>query len=304
MTLFVRFLVGRPTKSLTKTTSLVAAALLALAACGDDESSESPTTAATSSPTSVPSTRAASTVPGTPAASTAPPTTTGPADLEGRTFVSTEVVGYELVEGSQITLRFEGDRLGADAGCNQLATTWSLETVTLVVGEVASTMMACEPAELMDQDTWLSSFLISEPVVDLAGDGLTLTAGQSVITLVDREVAQPDLELEGATWALESIVSGDAVSSVPVGVRPPTLTFTAGEVVVDTGCNTGRGSYELAGTDVTFGPIAITRIGCDEAATEVEAAVVGVLDGAVAVEIEADQLTLTKGDQGLVYRAS
>ena len=83
----------------------------------------------------------------------------------------------------QITLAFDGDRLSATGGCNQLGSTWSVDGDVLVVAEIASTRMACEPATLMDQDTWLSSLLTSDPTVTLDGDTLTLTEGQSSITL-------------------------------------------------------------------------------------------------------------------------
>jgi heat shock protein HslJ len=53
----------------------------------------------------------------------------------------------------------------------------------LVVGDIASTQVACEPAALMDLDTWLSSLLTSDPTVVVEGDTLTLTEGQSAITL-------------------------------------------------------------------------------------------------------------------------
>ena len=46
----------------------------------------------------------------------------------------------------------------------------------LVVAEMAMTEMACEPAALMDQDTWLAAVLTSRPTVALDGDTLTLTA--------------------------------------------------------------------------------------------------------------------------------
>ena len=225
----------------------------------------------------------------------------GPIELDGREFVSTEVVGYQLVPDTQIRLSFDGDQLGATGGCNQLSGTWSLDDDVLMVGQMASTMMACEPAALMDQDTWLSSFLTSEPVVSLEGETLTLTAGTSSMTLTDAEVAEPDQSLEGPTWTLDSIVTANAVSSL--AAPPATLTFAAGQVAVDTGCNTGSGGYGATDTEITFSPIALTRRACEPLAAEQEAAVIAVLDGTVTYEIDSDQLTLTKGDRGLIYRA-
>ena len=122
--------------------------------------------------------------------------------------------------------------------------------------------MACEPAALMDQDTWLSAVLTSRPTVTLDGDTLTLTADGTVITFVDRESANPDLPLEGTTWNVEGLVSNDAVSSIPAGGRVPTLRFDGGTVAVDTGCNTGPAPTRPPATEITFGPIALTRMAC------------------------------------------
>ena len=80
------------------------------------------------------------------------------------------------------------------------------------------TEMGCDPA-LHDQDEWLSQFLGSDPQIALDGDELTLTSGGVTITLLDREVADPDLPLVGTTWTVTSIISGDAVSTVPDGAE-------------------------------------------------------------------------------------
>ena len=43
-------------------------------------------------------------------------------------------------------------------------------------------------------------FLTSGPTYTLDGDTLTLTSGDLVITLVDREIAVPDQPLTNITW--------------------------------------------------------------------------------------------------------
>lgn len=260
-------------------------AVAALAACGDDDP-------------------VADSLPSVPAASTAPAPTSPEPALEGREFIASGVEGHELVEDSQVRLSFDGDTIGASGGCNSLASTWSLAGDRLVVADMAMTEMACEPAARMEQDTWLASFLTGGPSVTLDGDALTLTGADAVITLVDREVAEPDRELEGTTWVLDSIVSGDAVSSVPTGTPVPTLNFAAGQLAVDTGCNTGGAGYSAAEGVLMIEPIRLTRMACAEpAGNEVEASVIAVLDGSPRYEIESDVLTITNGDGGLVYRA-
>ena len=109
------------------------------------------------------------------------------ADLDGRTYTSTEVRGHDLVEGSQVTLTFEDGRVSAQAGCNTMngAATWDGGTLD-VAGPMASTMMACEQA-LMEQDQWLSSFLTSSPTLEADGQTLTLGDDSSGMTLTEQE---------------------------------------------------------------------------------------------------------------------
>lgn len=288
--------------------ALAVAVVLPLAACGDDEPDSGSTTPAGTEASVATSTPDGTQAPTTSRATTSTSSTTLPADLSsqltGRTFLSSAVEGYTLVDGTRITLTFDGTNIAAQGGCNSIGSTWSLEGDVLVVPEVRSTMMACEPAALMDQDTWLSAVLTSRPTVTLDGDTLTISADGSTVTLVDREVAEPDRSLDGTTWTLETIVSADAASSVPTGVRPATLVFDGTNVAVDTGCNTGRASYTMTADDITFGPVALTRMACvDPAGSAVEQAVLTVLTGTATVDIEAGVLTMTNGTDGLVLRA-
>ena len=225
-----------------------------------------------------------------------------PADsLDGHEYLSIDVAGHELVAGTQVRLTFEGDRIGAHAGCNQLGGTWSVDDDALVVpDDMVMTEMACDPPALMDQDTWLASFLTSGPTVALDGDTLTLTADEVTLTLLDREVAEPDRPLEGTKWVVDGLVEGDAVSSVPASVRPPTLLFDGGQVMVDTSCNTGSAGYEASGNEITFAPLVLTRMDCEYS---VEPDVTEVLDGTATYEIEAGVPTITNDAAGLVLRA-
>ena len=77
-----------------------------------------------------------------------------------------------------------------------------------------------------------------------------------------------------------------------------------GNAAVFTGCNSGSTTVEVADATLTFGPIAMTKMACPGAASELEATVTTVLDGEVDYTVDGDTLTITKGSQGLVYRAT
>lgn len=271
-------------------------ALVGLAACGADASdapqqTSPPTAAATTAPASTSTT---TTTAATTAASLAD-------SIRGKTFVSTAVDGFTLVPDTHVSLTFEGDTIAATAGCNNMSSTWSLEGDVLVVGQMAQTMMACEPSALMDQDTWLQSVLTSRPTLALDGDTLTVTARGATLTMVDEATVNPPQQLEGPTWTVQEINTSNASATVRAGVRTPTLTFQGGTVAVDTGCNTGSGGYTLGDGTVTFGPIATTRMACtNPAGNQVEQQVLTVLTGTATYTIKGATLTLTNGANGLV----
>ena len=256
----------RPTH--VRTTILAAALLLLLAACGDD--------------------------------TTAPGPAKAPDQLAGRVFVGEDVTGHPLVSGSVLRLDFT-DGMKANAGCNHLGGEGSLDDGFLVATVSAMTEMGCEQPR-MEQDTWFVSFLESRPAATVEGPVLTLDKDGVTIRLTDEEHirAQNPIPLEGTTWELESLVQGDAASSVP-GDKQPTIELEGGKARVFTGCNRGSGQVSVGDTTMTFGPLALTKMACQDSP---EAAVLAVLTGEVAFAHDHDQLTLTGFDgKALVFHA-
>ena len=138
----------------------------------------------------------------------APPASGGAlTDAIGRTFVSTGVAvdgkPHALVTGSQVRLTFQKDSVNADAGCNLLSGAFQLRGDRLEVGALAGTEMGCEPA-LMQQDQWLAGLLTSSPTIAASGDRLTLTAGQTVLSMVDEQSVTSDRSMRGTLWVLDS----------------------------------------------------------------------------------------------------
>ncbi|MFC6420664.1 META domain-containing protein [Ornithinimicrobium tianjinense] len=235
----------------------------------------------------------------------------GPAgrpDVAGRTFLSSGVTEdgapRDLVEGTRVRLSFTDEEISASAGCNTMGGTFRIIDGTLLVGDLAMTEMGC-PDGLAEQDTWLAGLLGAEPALSLEEDTLTLTTGSTVLTLQDREVADPDLPLQGTVWRLDSFISGDAVSSVPAGVEA-SLTFGPdGTLEVQAGCNTGSAPYTLGedGTSVSVGDAVMTLKACDDERGLVERMVMEVLSSnELEVDITARTLTLQAHGRGLGLR--
>ncbi|MEM8619735.1 MAG: META domain-containing protein [Actinomycetota bacterium] len=143
-----------------RTLALLAAGAFVLAACGDDSDADS----------------------------TLPPADT-PAtvqDLSGQTFTATEISGYSLVEGSELTMSFDGDQLSANAGCNTLAGGYTLDGGEFAGGPFAMTTMACDQA-LMDQDQWLVDLLSTGPGMTLVGPTLTIEGLDGTVVTMTAE---------------------------------------------------------------------------------------------------------------------
>ena len=224
-----------------------------------------------------------------------------PRGVEGRTFLSMEVEGRDLVAGSTVRLVFDGGTIRINAGCNTMGGRYAIDGDIVRTDQMGGTEMACDPA-LMAQDAWIAE-LLNGATIRLGGDTLTLTRGDTTVTLTDREVADPDRPILGTRWVLDGIIAADAVSSVPAGVTAA-LTFSEGRVDVEAGCNSGGGGVEVTDTTLAFSAIALTRMACEPDAMAVESAMSAVLDGTVGYEIEADVLTLRSANAGLSFRAS
>ena len=230
----------------------------------------------------------------------------GSADLDGRTFRSTQARGHTLVEGSVVMLTFEDGRIAASAECNTMtgAATWD-GGILSVAGDLATTMMGCDP-ELQAQDEWLASFLTSGPALTLVGTTLTLGDEGTGLTLEERL----DLPLQETEWTLDGLIANDAVSSLPASVGAAvTIDADGARIAVSAGCNTGSASVTVTPASdpstgsITVDDLATTRMLCPDEVMAVEAQVLAVLQGSVDYSIDGTTLTLTNGEQGLVFTA-
>jgi heat shock protein HslJ len=222
----------------------------------------------------------------------------------GRTFLSTSV-SRPLVEGTRIRLVFGDDnRLGANAGCNHMSGEAEVAHDRLVVSDLATTEMGCDP-DRHAQDQWVADFLTSRPRYRLDGPVLTLANDSTQVTLEDRETADPDRPLRGTRWVVDGIVEGDAVSSVPAGAEAHlTIDKERDSFGGNTGCNQMGGAARPAERTVTFSEVITTKVACQDDRMRLERAVLSVLDGDVTWDIEADVLHLTHPNgRGLILRA-
>ena len=278
--------------SLIALLAVATAGMFTLASCGD------PSVEPATSPTD----------PGSTTIDTNPSTTPEPGDdlaalLAGTTYLSQSTTGITLADGAVLRLSFEDGQIAVGGGCNGMGGDVTFEGDAMTVGPMIMTAMACEQP-LMDQDSAVQAFLTAGTTVSVDGDTLTLTGtfdgADASITLLDREVADPDRPLAGTAWTVTGVISSDSISS-GWGSAVATLTIVDGQAQVNTGCNTGFATVtvdEAAGT-ITFGPLALTKMMCDDDAMRLEQEVTRVLTGTATYSIEAGSLTLMNGTDGL-----
>jgi heat shock protein HslJ len=221
--------------------------------------------------------------------------------LIGRDFLLETAVGYEPVVGTVVRLGFTDSVLSFSAGCNHYSGPYEVTNTSLVMNEMSATEMGCD-ANLMTQDAWLAEFFEKDPTLTLAGDTLTLTTNNATLTFLDRIVADPDRPLTGVTWNVDTLISGDAASSIPTTLEEPSLHFEDdGTLVVETGCNSGTGTFEVHAEELTFSDVTFTQSTCSnsEATALLEQLTDVFIDGTATYDIEAARLTIERGDVGI-----
>lgn len=232
--------------------------------------------------------------------------TGGDGELTGRTFLSESITeggqDRELVEGTRISLDFTADgQVSANAGCNHLFGDVTVTSERLEVGLMGGTEMGCDP-QRHAQDEWLMDFLESSPTWLLDADRLTLTAGDTEIVLLDREVADPDRPLEGTQWSVDTIISGEVASSMWAGTEGSAWFVVEGErFTASSGCRDFEGDVEVGEDTLRFGDVVQTDPMCAEEYREVDEAMQAIFGGEVEYSIEAGRLTFTQtgGEAGL-----
>lgn len=212
--------------------------------------------------------------------------------------------GGELVEplaDKELTATFDLDRVSGESGCNNYFASYAVDGNALTISQAGSTLMACEPAELMQQEVDFLAALQSAATYTIDGDQLLIAnaAGETVLTF---RASQPT-GLVGTAWTATMYNTGtEAVTNLMEGTTI-TANFTEdGKLDGSAGCNTYMTSYTLDGQNITIEPPATTRKLCPEPAgvMEQETAFVTMLPQAATYTISGNTLELRTADGALI----
>lgn len=87
-----------------------------------------------------------------------PPQGPLPADLAGTHWIARTVAGERVPEDMAVTLEFEGaDRVYGRSGCNRYHGPIGVADGTLKIGPLATTRMACPPAQMAIEQKFLAA---------------------------------------------------------------------------------------------------------------------------------------------------
>lgn len=204
-----------------------------------------------------------------------------------------------LVADRVVTLRIDGDEVGGTAACNIYGGTIERDGSSIAISALSMTEMGCDEPTMALEAAYLAA-LVAVTTADRAESSLLLE-GPGVELAFGLEVPEPDAGLVGTAWSLESMVTGDAVSSV---LGPATLVLEEdGTMRGSTGCRDFTARYELSGADLRVSDLAVDQVECEEGVASQDAHVLGTFEGQVRLSIEGSRLSISGPDRGLDYLA-
>lgn len=204
-----------------------------------------------------------------------------------------------LLDTHPVTLRRDGDDVAGAAACNGYF--GSITTGPFLFDGFGVTEMACDPPAAMELE---SAFLaaLGRTTAAQNDDGVLTLTGDSIRLSFEDVPATPDADLEGTAWILDTIIAGEAASSVLSGTNP-SLLFDGTSMSGSDGCNSFSTEYSVADGSLNIGAIITTLRGCEDGIDRQSQAIHAILVGSQTLQIDGDRLTINgEGGSGLVYR--
>lgn len=163
--------------------------------------------------------------------------------------VSYGTAGLEdlVLEDTTITLEFSADNeIAGMGGCNSYSGSYGVNQADIVFTDIVSTLIACTPVEISDQETAYFDALRSATTYEFTNAELTVWYNNNEQRLNFVSADPRDASLADTTWHLTAYGEPEAETAViPVG--NVTLVFDGTNAVMgDAGCNTFSGGYAVA----------------------------------------------------------
>lgn len=109
-------------------------------------------------------------------------------DLNSSSWILTHISSKSVLAGTQPTLNLEDGQASGNGSCNSFGGEYTLRGARLTFGPLMSTMMACDPVEVMEQEQAFLSALGSAARFSIKAGKLTIlnADGNEVLTFTSR----------------------------------------------------------------------------------------------------------------------
>jgi heat shock protein HslJ len=97
--------------------------------------------------------------------------------IQGRVWAAKEIGGNDVIDGTIVTLKIEGDRVSGKAGCNSYGGSVEINGDRLSFGSLFSTKMACMGGGVMQQEQRYLNLLQSVTRGEVRNDGALVLMG-------------------------------------------------------------------------------------------------------------------------------
>ncbi|MBT2439001.1 META domain-containing protein [Streptomyces sp. ISL-36] len=196
--------------------------------------------------------------------------------------------------GAHVEIEKNG-RAKGNSGCNHFGAAVAVNGDTLTVSMAETTEMGC-PAELQSFESTLWKAFSGTLKAKLEDDRLTLTAPDGTATLALS--SEPAAPLNGTTWTVDSLLSGDTAASLPQDSEGKAhfVIDKDGKVRGSLGCNRFSTTAKISGRTIDFGEITTTRMMCTGPEMKLETELYEVFGGSATYELSHRALTLTTAD--------
>jgi heat shock protein HslJ len=211
--------------------------------------------------------------------------------LDGTVWILTHIQGNPVLNGTMPTLKLEAGQASGNGSCNSFGGEYTLVGAKLTFGALMSTMMACDPPEIMQQEQAYLAALGSAVKFNIQAGKLNILDKDSNIVLT---FSAQETSLEGKAWQMNSFYDGKSAIVSALEGSPVTAQFGDGMVSGSAGCNQYSATYTQKSEKLTIGPVAATEMWCEQPSgvMEQESQYLSALTQTASYRMEGNRLTL------------
>ncbi len=223
--------------------------------------------------------------------------------LNDTSWVLERLHDQEVMQGRQLTLNFEKNKINGSTGCNSYSGLYTgNNSGAWHIKEISATEMACSPHSVMVQEQQFLDALQAATAYELIDEKLTLKnkEGQSLAVFTT-----PDQSLQGTSWLVTEYESNAGLTSILPGSTVTASFGSNGRVNGSGGCNRYFAAYTTSAStkSLNIAQVGLTRMLCQPADAMVqEGNFITALKAASTYQVDGRRLTLNKADGSVVVR--